>query len=161
MSNSFIEDVLSVVDDSRRLGQRRDNDSPLADLITAYNALAAADEDIEVMTDDDTGRDLKNAIGLLPIADQIALLNQFSVNLKKSRTPYGYESVKDRDNNLFRHRVLTIMVVGIVLIIASVVGSLIAIAFFSGEISGPVIRPYIVGVLEIFKVIFGIKGQVQ
>lgn len=161
MANEFVDDVLGIIQDDRLLGQRRTNEAPIVDLMLAYNKLTEQQgEDFEFMTDDHTGRNLKDAISKLSPKHQMVLLSDFSENMKRGTGAYGYESIKERDERVLRHRIIYACVVAVlILMVGGAFGGVVALGVLSGEFKNPIATTYFDSTLEIFKVIFSIKGK--
>jgi hypothetical protein len=163
MSNEFIEVALEVIENDRQLGQRRDGAAPVVDLMRGYNEMISAlgsDQHLPVITDESTGRDLKNAICKLEVKHQMVLLLEFNENMKRATGPYGYESLKERDERTLRHRIIYACVVAfLVILVSGAIGGVVALGVLSGEFKNPIATTYFDSTLEIFKVIFSIEDK--
>jgi hypothetical protein len=89
--NTIVEAILAGIDDERRLDDHPAGPSPLHDLVVAYQTLADQDDHLPAITDQSSGRELKNAIGLLAPDRQLVVLARYNHATKDLSTPTEYD----------------------------------------------------------------------
>lgn len=164
MGNRFIDEALSCIQDDRLLGQRRETGpgAPIVDLMNSYNALADRYDEVtfQFMDGQNSGRELKDAIGHLDPKDQVQLITEFTENMKRATSAYGYETPKERDERILKHNIIYACVIAIlILVVVAGIGGVMSLAVLSGKFENPIATTYFNTTLEIFKVIFSIKDH--
>lgn len=127
----LVREVLKGVSDTRLLTDHKEGPSPLKDLIKAYSAKAAHNDNAANLTELSVGTDLKDGIEHLECEDQVELMHDYLVKAKKILPTETEAQIEERRiRNLAVRSFIYVTIVVVVLFI----GAITAIAVRSGKL---------------------------
>lgn len=86
----LVDDILQGVDDDTPLASCILFDSPLKDLVLAYNQFSISDPNLPSFSATWTGRDFKKALSKLDARKQLTLLYNYASSTKENGRPFAY-----------------------------------------------------------------------
>lgn len=87
----LLETVLVGISDTLTLGSHTTGPSPFNELVRAYQFQCERDDRLPKLTNDSTGRELKDAVAKLDAVTQLALLNRYAHATKDLDSPTEYD----------------------------------------------------------------------
>lgn len=87
----LLEAVLAGISDTLSIGSHPSGPSPFNELVRAYQFQCGRDDRLTKLTNESTGRELKDAIGTLDAVTQLALLNRYAHATKDLESPTEYD----------------------------------------------------------------------
>lgn len=156
----LLEDILRGISDDRLLVNRREEASPLGDLIDSYKKASQNNDNLETLNSDWTGRDLKEAIKKVPSDEQLTMLYKYMVAVKSPGDPFSYaEHPREADERRHRHWIVKTAVVSAILMTFAIIGAVIALAVSSGQVEkGVMVDTFMSTALEILKLVFSMDN---
>jgi hypothetical protein len=87
----LLEAVLAGISDTLSIGSHSSGPSPFNELVREYQFQCGRDDRLPKLTNESTGRDLKEAIGRLDAVTQLALLSRYAHATKDLESPTEYD----------------------------------------------------------------------
>jgi hypothetical protein len=132
----LLETVLAGISDTLAVDSHPAGPSPFNELVRGYRFQCGRDDRLPVITNESTGRELKDAIGKLEPTIQLALLNQYAHATKDLDSPSEYDPdvLKAQSKGLVTG-VYWMMGVSFAFMLAVLIGAVIATAVHMNVIS--------------------------
>jgi hypothetical protein len=156
----LLEAILAGISDTRTLGDHDGGPSPLDELVKGYRREAKIDDRLPAITSESTGRELKDAVGLLRPEVQVALLQDYNHATKNLSTPTEYDPkvLKEQTKSL-RNQVWWLAGALLFFMVAVLVGATIATAVHMNVVSeGEVLKNLLETAKEIIMLFLDMEG---
>lgn len=165
----MVTDILHAVPDELVLGEVTADNRPVFNLYNQYLAIQRITVTSKQLDENSTGKDLKEAVQLLPVELRLKLINQFfndqkiSLGLSTETTTFAIQGDADesvvttvmRDRKL-RNWIIMFVMILIGVIVLMVIGSVIAIGMMTGSITdGFFVNTIMNTAIEVIKLILG------